>query len=158
MWNPLTSEREVDVVVGCFLLIDHDLWRTLDGFDLTYFMYGDEVDLCLRARRLGARPAYTHAPRIIHYGGGSERCSEDKLIKIFRGRITVMKTHWHPLKARIGQWMLVLTAALRAAASGVIRPPQRRGGGQDGRADVWTAVFRRRKEWMAGWITRTESR
>lgn len=158
LWNPLDSEREVDVVVGCFLLIDHDLWRMLDGFDLAYFMYGDEVDLCLRARRLGARPAFTPEARIIHYGGGSEPCSVDKQVKIFRGRITVMKTHWHPVKAWIGQRAMVLTAAIRAAASRLISPPQRRGGGQDGNANVWPDVYRRRKEWISGWDAGSESR
>ena len=50
------SVREVDIVTGCFLMIDTDLWRRLDGFDARYFMYGEEADLCLRAKDVGARP------------------------------------------------------------------------------------------------------
>jgi GT2 family glycosyltransferase len=153
LWHPLDCERQVDVVVGCFLLIDHDLWRKLGGFNPAYYMYGDEVDLCLRARRLGARPLYSPEARIIHYGGGSEPCSEDKLIKIFRGRITVMRMHWHPFMARMGRWAMVLAAGIRAVASTIIIPPQRRGGGLDGRSNVWPAVFRRRTEWISGWDT-----
>lgn len=153
LWDPLDKEREVDVVVGCFLLIDRELWTSLGGFNLAFFMYGDEVDLCMRARRHGARPRYTPDAKIIHYGGGSESSSEDKLVKVFRGRITVMKVHWHPAKARLGRWIMVATAGLRAVASSVLRPPQRRGGGRDGHTDIWPAVFRRRGEWSPGWDT-----
>lgn len=43
------SVREVDIVVGCFMLMKRSLWEDLGGFDLRYFMYGEEADLCLRA-------------------------------------------------------------------------------------------------------------
>lgn len=150
-WDPLEQEREVDIVVGCFLLIDANLWRKLNGFNPDFFMYGDEVDLCLRGRKLGAQPKMTPGAVIIHYGGGSEPSSEDKLIKVFKGRITVMNKHWSPAAARLGASIVVATVALRALASLVIRPPRRRGSGQDGRADVWLGAFRRRNEWAAGW-------
>lgn len=152
-WDPLDKERNVDVVVGCFLLIDRSLWEALGGFNRAFFMYGDEVDLCIRARKLGARPRFTPDATIIHYGGGSEPSSEEKLIKVFKGRLTVMQVHWHPLMARFGQWIIVATAGLRAVGSSIIRPPRCQGGGQDERSDVWPAVFRRRKEWVCGWNT-----
>ena len=48
--------RRVDIVSGCFLLTDRDLWEELQGFNPLFFMYGEEADYCLRARQLGARP------------------------------------------------------------------------------------------------------
>ena len=63
--------REVDIVVGCFLLIRRDLWTRLGGFDLRYFMYGEEADLCLRARRLGFRPMITPDAEIMHLVGAA---------------------------------------------------------------------------------------
>lgn len=151
LWDPLDHERSVDIVVGCFLMIEKSLWERLGGFNPTFFMYGDEVDLCIRARKLGARPRITPAATIIHYGGGSEPSSEDKLVKVFKGRVTVMKVHWRPLAAILGPWILLATAGLRAVGSLVFHPPQRQGGGQDGRSDVWPSVFRRRSEWATGW-------
>ena len=47
-WDRSTV-REVDIVTGCFLLIETELWRKLGGFDPRFFMYGEEADLCLRA-------------------------------------------------------------------------------------------------------------
>lgn len=151
MWDRLDRERDVDIVVGCFLLIDKSLWDTLGGFNPDFFMYGEEVDLCLRARKLGARPRMTPRATIIHFGGASEPSSEDKTVKILKGRITVMRVHWDALSLRVARWALLGTVAVRALASKVIRPPQRRGGGRDGRADMWGGVFRRRGEWLNGW-------
>jgi GT2 family glycosyltransferase len=155
-WDPLDKERSVDVVVGCFLLIDRSLWERLGGFNRAFFMYGEEVDLCIRARKLGARPRFTPSAKIIHYEGASEPSNEEKLIKVFKGRLTVMKVHWHPLMARFGRWIIVATAGLRAVSSSIIRPLRRRGKGEDKHSDVWSAVFRRRKEWVGGWNTNAD--
>ena len=70
--------RDVDVIFGCFLLIDRNLWKQLHGFDPAFFMYGEDEDLCLRARRLGARPTFTPAATIIHYGASSEQDESEK--------------------------------------------------------------------------------
>ena len=150
-WDDLGKERDVAIVVGCFLMIDQALWEQLGGFDPTFYMYGDEVDLCLRARKLGARPKITPKATIIHYGGASEASSEDKLVKVLKGRATVMREHWGPSAAVLGRWTLIATAGIRALGSRFLSPPERKGGGRDGRNDVWNAVFRRRHEWCAGW-------
>ena len=155
-WGPIDRVREVDIIVGCFLLIDRDLWWDLDGFSPDFFMYGDEVDLCVRARRLGARPHVTPYANIVHYGGGSEPSSEDKLIKVFKGRVTVMKKHWSPLAARLGIFIMVVTVGLRAIVSLVVKSPRRRGSGQDGKTDVWWGAFRRCQEWNTGWAIKSE--
>ena len=51
------SERDVEVVQGSFFLIPRRLWDELGGFDLSFVMYGEEADLCRRARARGAQPA-----------------------------------------------------------------------------------------------------
>ena len=44
------SERAVGTIMGCFLLIRREIWEALGGFDLSFVMYGEETDLCRRAR------------------------------------------------------------------------------------------------------------
>ena len=100
-------------------------------------MYGEEVDLCLRARKRDARPHIAPRATIIHFGGGSEPSTEGKVVKILKGRITVMKVHWHPVSLLLGRWIILATVAVRAMGSRIIRPPQRRGAGLDGRTDLW---------------------
>src|SRR4029078_10050453 len=58
------SERGGDIVTGCLLLIRREFWKDLGGFDPSYVMYGEEADLCLRARAKGARPMITPEAQI----------------------------------------------------------------------------------------------
>ncbi len=48
------SVQTVDIVTGCFLMIDKKLWSSLRGFEQDFFMYGEDADLCLRAKKKGA--------------------------------------------------------------------------------------------------------
>ena len=59
-WNR-DQAPEVDIVSGCFLLITRALWDTLGGFDPAFFMYGEEADMCLRAREHEQRPGLIRA-------------------------------------------------------------------------------------------------
>ena len=72
--------REIDIVTGCFLLIKSNLWHQLKGFDNDFFMYGEEADLCLRAKKLGYQPLFTPEAEIVHYDGASEKIKEDRAL------------------------------------------------------------------------------
>ncbi|MFC0532397.1 glycosyltransferase [Phytohabitans kaempferiae] len=62
--------RPVPVLTAGVLLVDRALWRRLDGFDERHLHHGEDVDLCARARRLGARPMRTPAAQYRHRLGG----------------------------------------------------------------------------------------
>ena len=87
------SARAVDIVTGCFFLIDRALWERCQGFDPAFFMYGEEADLCIRARHFGARPMMTPDATIIHYGGASEPDRAEQRIKVLASRISLMRRH-----------------------------------------------------------------
>jgi hypothetical protein len=146
------TEREVDIVTGCLFLIPTGLWHRLGGFDPVYFMYGEEVDLCLRARSLGARPAMTPEATIIHYGGASETTREAKLVKVLAAKATLIRRHFpaptrRPALALNAAWPLARWLALAAAG---------RLSGREAllaKASVWHAIWRRRREWQQGYAT-----
>lgn len=139
------SEREVDIVTGCFLLIDRALWERLGGFDPLFFMYAEEADLCLRAARMGARPTVTPAAEIVHLGGRAETSHIDKTIKVARGRITLIRKHWPVGRRAFGVLLFRFWAFSRAAAARVAARP-----GSEAR-DKWQAIWRRRGEWLGGY-------
>lgn len=65
--------RDVDQVMGAFFLIRRRLFEDLGGFDERFFVYFEEVDLSLRARRAGWRSVFLAEARVFHAGGGTSR-------------------------------------------------------------------------------------
>ena len=144
------SVREVDIVVGCFFLIRTDLWRALGGFDERYFMYGEEADLCLRARRLGYRPMITPDAQIMHMVGASTKQHEDKVVQLLRAKSTLVRDHWSGWARPVGIALLWWWSANRKMASGMAqlagRSPR-----QSLRSTMWREVWRRRRDWLSGY-------
>ena len=136
--------RVVDIVSGCFLSIDADLWRELGGFHPDFFMYGEDADLCLRARSRGARPTICPDATIVHLGGASEPVKADKMVRLFTAKAQLFRRHWGAARAVMGVRLLDLWAALRVAGYGVlrfVRPRYREPLAQ------WRDVWSRRSSW-----------
>jgi GT2 family glycosyltransferase len=148
-WDRDTT-RHVDIVTGCFLLIDRKLWEQLKGFDPAFFMYGEEADLCQRARLAGARPAITPSATIVHYGGASDIVPVDKRVKVFKGRITLINLHFSSVTRGIGRALHLIAPLTRWCGYRLAA----RWSGKfdfDRSADYWRAVWCRRSEWINGY-------
>lgn len=63
--------RRVDWVSGACLLVRRRAFSSLGGFDESYFMYMEDVDLCWRARRAGWDVGYEPAAVVSHVQGVS---------------------------------------------------------------------------------------
>jgi GT2 family glycosyltransferase len=63
--------REVQVAIGCSLLIRAEALRAVGLFDEAFFAYHEEVDWCLRARKLGWHIFYEPWSRVFHGGSRS---------------------------------------------------------------------------------------
>jgi len=57
---------EVDVVHGCAIMLRRELIEAIGAFDERFFMYREEVDLCLRARRAGYKVLYAPQAQVWH--------------------------------------------------------------------------------------------
>ena len=66
-----SREHEPDWVSGSCLLARRSLLEALGGFDERFFLYEEDVDLCVRARQAGARVVFTPTARVIHRLGRS---------------------------------------------------------------------------------------
>lgn len=108
--------RAVDIVSGCFLLIRRDFWNQLGGFDPRFFMYGEEADLCARARAAGAQPLMTPSATIIHHGGASAPSHASKIAYVMGARIGLIDRHLRGLSRALGKGASITHVALRALA------------------------------------------
>ena len=146
---PRDTVRRVDIVVGCFLMIRRELWNELGGFDLKYFMYGEEADLCLRAAKIGYRPMITPDAEIMHLVGAASKKTSDKTLLVAKAKATLIKDHWSAGWGWFGMGAMWSWAALRFAASRVAAFASVKRSRDT--ADKWSAVWRRRRDWLAGY-------
>jgi N-acetylglucosaminyl-diphospho-decaprenol L-rhamnosyltransferase len=65
------SERQVDWVSGCCLALRRDAFESVGGFDPAYFMFVEDVDLCLRLSQAGWRVMFSPVAEVTHAVGAS---------------------------------------------------------------------------------------
>jgi GT2 family glycosyltransferase len=143
------DEREVDVVQGSFFLIRRELWQALGGFDATFVMYGEEQDLCRRARRLGARPRMTPEATIVHFHGASSRRAEREIMTL-KAQATMIRRHFPPWQRPLGLFLLAAWPWSRMVSGGTLA----RLSGQARFAEaarIWGDVWRARGDWRRGY-------
>jgi GT2 family glycosyltransferase len=66
---------QVEVISGACILTKREVFERVGGFSETYFMYGEDLDLCFKIQQAGFRNYYVPDTSIIHYGGGSTQQS-----------------------------------------------------------------------------------
>lgn len=142
--------RDVDIVSGCFFLIEKELWDGLGGFDPLFFMYGEEADLCLRARAFSANPTITPAATIIHYGGASERARSDKMVRLLAAKASLISRHWPSSTAPLGRALLAAWPASRAVATTLYGALTGNAAAQQN-AKIWREIWARRSDWRQGY-------
>ncbi len=73
----------VDAISGSFMFMPLGVFREINGFDETFFMYGEDLDLCYRVLSLGRSVWYNPATQIVHFKGKSAAKQSWKAKKAF---------------------------------------------------------------------------
>ena len=116
-------------------------------------MYGEETDLCHRARALGARPRITPEATIVHYVGASSKRRSDKDALVLKSKVTLARRYlprWQqgpalfllrmwPLSRKLGGEVIAGITGNAAAAEAARR---------------WGAVWKARRTWRDGFAAR----
>ena len=71
--NPGASFSFPDWVSGSLMMFRKETFQSLQGFDESFWMYYEDVDICLRARMSGGEVAFRDDVEIRHIHGGSSR-------------------------------------------------------------------------------------
>jgi len=69
---------EVDWVAGASMLVRREVFERIGLIDEAYFLYFEEVDFLLRARRAGLRTFYVPTSRVVHHMGASTGVTDIK--------------------------------------------------------------------------------
>lgn len=144
---PRDTEREVDVVSGALCLVSRPVWDQLGGLDERFWMYGEDTDFSMRARRAGWKPRITPDAVVTHESGASSRESWRKGM-VLKGKITCHRKHRPAPVAQLARLLLITGAAARAAGARLVSGAT--GGRRGGVALDWIEVWANRCDWSSG--------
>ena len=81
-------------LTGCCLLARREVWEKVGPLDERYFIYAEDVDWCLRARRAGYRLLFVPTARLWHrVSATSGAASPWKVYQRTRANLTLFSTH-----------------------------------------------------------------
>lgn len=105
----------LDYVNGACLMMRMDTLRAIGHFDEKIFLYAEELDLCLRAGRLGVPCLGTNAV-LLHKHGGSSQSQDDSFAwgHALRNKPYVLKKNWG-----YGLWLPVYLASVLLFTLGI---------------------------------------
>jgi GT2 family glycosyltransferase len=130
----VTSHSPTDFCTGCCLLATKKVMEKLGGFDETYFLNWEDVDLSVRAQRAGFKTVYVPSSVIWHKNAVSKGGTGSKIEDFWQTRNRlIFAFKYAPLKTKLLLlWRLARTRDLnrwRAIGSAFFAILSRRGKG-----------------------------
>jgi hypothetical protein len=106
---PVDGTYDVGAINGAFMLAPRRVLAQVapggEVFDARFFMYGDDLDLCIRVSRAGFRIVYDGRVRITHLKGVSvARDFERMSHAIFDANRDVYLKHFNPRGSTLVRW------------------------------------------------------
>ncbi|MEU5552951.1 glycosyltransferase family 2 protein [Micromonospora sp. NPDC047793] len=129
----------VDWVSGACLAVRTSLFTAVGGLDEAYFMYYEDEELCLQARRRGAEVLYLPSVAAIHSGGASSSDPAWIWPHLYRSMLVFFSRH-RPRSRQAVRAVVLLRALLGVALATVRLSLQPRAG--IARMRAWTRVGR----------------
>lgn len=77
--------KQVEWITGCALMINKKAFEKIGLLDKDFFMYNEDIDWCIRARRAGLNLVYTPYAEIWHIGSKTANESFKKSFQIYYG-------------------------------------------------------------------------
>lgn len=109
------SIRDAEFLVGAVLLARRQALEEVGGFDPSFFMFNEEVDLCYRLRYAGWRVVFFPRAEFVHIGGASTRLVWDQMYREqLRSHLRFLAKHHGLRRAEQGRRMLLWAMRLRS--------------------------------------------
>ena len=116
-WD-LTTVHKAEVIQGACLLLRRKALDQVGLLDEDYFIYSEEVDLCLRLRRAGFHLYWLPQAEVVHYGGRStERVQAEMFIHLYRSKVLYFRKNHGLHKSMLYKLILFIAAISRILLS-----------------------------------------
>ena len=124
--------RRVPWVLGAALAIRREAFEEVGGFDESYFLYAEEIDLCYRLRAARWQVHFAPVADVVHVGGASTSQNPVRArLQNTASTLQFCRTHYSPARAagvaalvRAGALLRLLRARIRLLTAGAGRREQ----------------------------------
>jgi len=112
------ANHETDVLAGAFMMVRKKVLDLTGGFDESFFMYGEDIDLSYRIQEAGYKNLYFAECPILHFKGESTRHGSLNYVRLFYGAMAIFaRKHYGSMRAGIFSFSIHLAIWLRAFLS-----------------------------------------
>ena len=135
-----TTEREVDVVSGMFMLVPRAVLDKVGPLDDAFFVYAEEADWCRRIRKAGWRCVFAPVAQIVHLDGGSKSTAQIRsrmYVQMQKSHMIYVRKHGGLPAYLAAKAMFMASALLRLGVFGLVAL---RRGDPDSRARVRLSI------------------
>ncbi len=115
------KNHEVDILAGAFMMVRKNVLAKTGGFDESFFMYGEDVDLSYRIRKAGYKNYYLGESCIIHFKGKSTPKDSLRQVWLFYKAMSLFVQKYAGVHTRISIWLLQFAISLKFIFSWLIR-------------------------------------
>lgn len=118
-----SSSFEVAWLVGACMLFKHDVLSKLNGFDERYYLYGEDIDLCLRTSILGYKIYYMSNIKMMHHHGASSNRKKNRYFSAVlqkESRYKFMFVHYGIKKAAFYRFIWSIASIYRISILSII--------------------------------------
>jgi GT2 family glycosyltransferase len=123
-----SGSTPVDWVTGAAMAIRRSTWAMVGPFDESFRFYGQDLDLCMRARQAGWNVTVIRDLRVLHHHGGTIGTRKHLELLFSDLMHWATKTHdrrWVDRARKCLRWGVRLQLAVRRASSLFVRPSRR---------------------------------
>lgn len=116
LFEPNTAPVPVEAISGACMLARREVIRHVGGFRTDYFMYAEDMDLCLTITQAGWKIYYIPDAAIVHHAGGSSASREESNFSniILRQSVThFFRLHRGPSYATLYRASIAAVSVLR---------------------------------------------
>ena len=108
-WRDPLQSGETDALSGSCIMMSRSLFDTIGGFDPTFFMYGEDLDLCAQVKKAGFLVWYCAETTIIHFKGKSSVSKALRSrIAFYEAMILFSKKYHHTYGSFFPRWIITL--------------------------------------------------
>ena len=136
---PLVQEQDVDWVCGSFLMMRRECLDQVGALDERFFIYDEDIDWCLRARRGGWTIRFWPGASMIHLGAQADPLMRDKKFVMFRSHVSYLRKN-HGRFAAAAFYLAMVLRLHAALIAQLMRWPLGRGSAA-GIAERWFRLW-----------------